>query len=224
LVGTYIDLFARAAAHNRKPHYLLHSRPGVMDRGWRRNCASAASRSSAGCARDCRQSIVWRASPAEQTHSGDGLPRPKSRANQAFSNLLRVRARFRQPCQMTHFYRNVPKLGNVAVSRHAQKRMAEDEIPQEAFERVLLTPVKQDIRDGADILWRERHTDCDTGESHPLDWCQVAPSFADPVARGLLPARHRPPGDLNPPFFPAGREEFASDSRKSPLYRRIIAR
>jgi hypothetical protein len=54
-------LFARAAAHSRKPHYLLHSLPGVMDRGWRRNCASAASRSSAGCARDCRQSIAWHA-------------------------------------------------------------------------------------------------------------------------------------------------------------------
>jgi Domain of unknown function (DUF4258) len=57
---------------------------------------------------------------------------------------------------MTHFYRNVSKLGNVAVSRHAQKRMEEDAISQEAFERVLLTPVRQDIRDGADILWRER--------------------------------------------------------------------
>jgi hypothetical protein len=32
LVGTYIDLFTRAAAHSGKPHYLLHSRPGVMDR------------------------------------------------------------------------------------------------------------------------------------------------------------------------------------------------
>jgi hypothetical protein len=32
LVGTYIDLFTRAAAQSRKPHYLLHSRPGVMDR------------------------------------------------------------------------------------------------------------------------------------------------------------------------------------------------
>jgi Domain of unknown function (DUF4258) len=57
---------------------------------------------------------------------------------------------------MTHFYRNVPKLGNVVVSRHAQKRMEDDKISPEAFERVLLTPVKQDIRDGADILWRER--------------------------------------------------------------------
>lgn len=57
---------------------------------------------------------------------------------------------------MTHFFRNVPKLGNVAVTRHAQQRMAEDNISPEAFERVLLAPVKQDIRDGADILWRER--------------------------------------------------------------------
>jgi hypothetical protein len=57
---------------------------------------------------------------------------------------------------MAHFYRNVPKLGHVAVSRHAQRRMEEDNISQEAFERVLLTPVKPDLRDGADILWRER--------------------------------------------------------------------
>jgi hypothetical protein len=32
LVHTYIELFTRAAAQSRKPHYLLHSRPGVMDR------------------------------------------------------------------------------------------------------------------------------------------------------------------------------------------------
>ena len=31
LVGTYIDLFTRAAMQSRKPHYLLHSRPGVMN-------------------------------------------------------------------------------------------------------------------------------------------------------------------------------------------------
>jgi Domain of unknown function (DUF4258) len=57
---------------------------------------------------------------------------------------------------LTHFYRDVPKLGHVAVSRHAQKRMAEDNISPEAFERVLLTPVKPDVREGADIVWRER--------------------------------------------------------------------
>ena len=57
---------------------------------------------------------------------------------------------------MTHFYRNVPKLGHVAVSRHAQKRMEEDNISEEAFARVLLAPVKPDIKDAADIVWRER--------------------------------------------------------------------
>jgi acyl-CoA synthetase (NDP forming) len=30
---TYIEMFARAAAQSRKPHYLLTSRPGLMDRG-----------------------------------------------------------------------------------------------------------------------------------------------------------------------------------------------
>src|SRR3954467_10916114 len=57
---------------------------------------------------------------------------------------------------MNHFYRDVPRLGHVAVSRHAQDRMAREGIPPEVFERALLQPVKPDIPDGADILWRER--------------------------------------------------------------------
>src|SRR3954466_9729450 len=57
---------------------------------------------------------------------------------------------------MKHFYENVPRLGNVAVSRHAQAQMIEAGIPQEAFDRVLLEPTRPDIPDGADILWRER--------------------------------------------------------------------
>ncbi len=57
---------------------------------------------------------------------------------------------------MEHFYRNVTGLGNVAVSRHAQARMVADGIPQDAFERALLHPVRPDVRDGADVLWRER--------------------------------------------------------------------
>ena len=32
LARTYLDLFAAAAARSSKPHYLLHTRPGVMDR------------------------------------------------------------------------------------------------------------------------------------------------------------------------------------------------
>jgi len=57
---------------------------------------------------------------------------------------------------MKHFYREVPRLGNVAVSRHAQARMEADGITQEAFDRALLTPTHPDIPDGADVLWRER--------------------------------------------------------------------
>jgi hypothetical protein len=68
----------------------------------------------------------------------------------------RALATLKADLDMIHFYRDVPKLGHVAVSRHAQKRMEEDNISQEAFERVLLTPVKPDVREGADILWRER--------------------------------------------------------------------
>lgn len=34
--------------------------------------------------------------------------------------------------------------------------MEEDKISQEAFERVLLKPVKPDVREGTEILWRER--------------------------------------------------------------------
>jgi hypothetical protein len=55
-----------------------------------------------------------------------------------------------------HFYRDVPRLGNVAVSRHAQASMIEDGISQEAFDQALLTPTRADIPDGADVIWRER--------------------------------------------------------------------
>lgn len=51
------------------------------------------------------------------------------------------------------------------------RRMEEDNISQESFERVLLTPVKPDLKDGADILWRERDERCrslDFMSSSPL--------------------------------------------------------
>ncbi len=46
---------------------------------------------------------------------------------------------------MKHFYENVPRLGNVAVSRYAQAQMIEAGISQEAFDRVLLEPTRPDI-------------------------------------------------------------------------------
>ncbi|SDH19245.1 DUF4258 domain-containing protein [Pelagibacterium luteolum] len=57
---------------------------------------------------------------------------------------------------MKHYYDDVKGLGNVAVSRHAQARMADDGISQEVFERVLLNPIRPDIKDGMDVVWRER--------------------------------------------------------------------
>lgn len=57
---------------------------------------------------------------------------------------------------MNYFYREVAGLGNVAVSRHAQSRMEADGISQNAFDRVLLEPVRPDVPDGPNIVWRER--------------------------------------------------------------------
>ena len=57
---------------------------------------------------------------------------------------------------MNHFYRDVAGLGNVAVSRHAQSRAEEEGISQEAFDRVLLSPIAPDVPDGLDVVWRER--------------------------------------------------------------------
>jgi transposase len=56
---------------------------------------------------------------------------------------------------MKHYYADVKGLGNVAVSRHAQERMADDGITQENFERVLLNPVRPDGQDGMGVVWRE---------------------------------------------------------------------
>ena len=58
---------------------------------------------------------------------------------------------------MKHFYRDVPRLGNVAVSRHAQARMEADGISQEVFDKALFEPTRPDVPDGMDIFWRERN-------------------------------------------------------------------
>jgi hypothetical protein len=56
----------------------------------------------------------------------------------------------------THFYRDVPRLGNVAVTRHAQSRMIEDGITQDQFDKTLLEPQGPDRPEGHGVLWRER--------------------------------------------------------------------
>ena len=54
---------------------------------------------------------------------------------------------------MRHYFPNVPRLGNVAVSRHAQERVAEEEISEQDFETVLFKG--RDTPEGFDVVWRE---------------------------------------------------------------------
>lgn len=57
---------------------------------------------------------------------------------------------------MTHYYAQVPKLGNVALSRHAQAEAKKDGISDTVIHDILFNPVKPDVPDGADIIWREK--------------------------------------------------------------------
>jgi hypothetical protein len=58
-----------------------------------------------------------------------------------------------------HYYPNVFRLGNVAVSRHAQARMDEQKISQAEFEDVLFQPDKDDIPEyeSKNKVWREKN-------------------------------------------------------------------
>ena len=55
---------------------------------------------------------------------------------------------------MEHYFPNVPGLGNVVLSRHAQQRMVEDGISERELTEALLhgttTP------DGQQVVWREK--------------------------------------------------------------------
>jgi hypothetical protein len=56
---------------------------------------------------------------------------------------------------MNHFYRDVPGLGHVAISRHAQQSAADDNITEAEVERALFNPTAKDVPQGNDILIRE---------------------------------------------------------------------
>lgn len=56
-----------------------------------------------------------------------------------------------------HYYADVPGLGNVSVSRHAQEKMDSDGISHEDFEVALLEPLRPDIPEAGGILYRERN-------------------------------------------------------------------
>jgi hypothetical protein len=55
---------------------------------------------------------------------------------------------------MEHYFPDVPGLGNVAVSRHAQERMIRDGISEAAFRSALFEG--NTIPDGQDVVWREK--------------------------------------------------------------------
>ena len=55
---------------------------------------------------------------------------------------------------MEHYFPNVPGLGNVALSRHAQERMVEDGISANELKEALLRGAT--TPDGQDVIWRER--------------------------------------------------------------------
>jgi len=54
---------------------------------------------------------------------------------------------------MEHYYENVPGLGNVAVSRHAQERLRDQGITQDTFEKVLWKG--RSIPDGPQVVNKE---------------------------------------------------------------------
>jgi hypothetical protein len=56
---------------------------------------------------------------------------------------------------MKHYFTDVPGLGNVAVSRHAQKRAEEERIPDPVFVDVLSNG--KDVPEGFNVVWREAH-------------------------------------------------------------------
>ena len=55
---------------------------------------------------------------------------------------------------MEHYFADVPGVGNVAVSRHAQERMVRDGISEEDFKDALLRGTT--IPDGQEVVWREK--------------------------------------------------------------------
>ncbi len=57
---------------------------------------------------------------------------------------------------MQHYYPNVPGLGNVALSRHAQARAAEENFTDVTIRETLFNPHGEDIPDGNNVVFRNR--------------------------------------------------------------------
>jgi hypothetical protein len=55
---------------------------------------------------------------------------------------------------MKHFYRDVPGIGHVALSRHAQARLDNDGITEAMVEDALFNG--RSVPDGSQVIWREK--------------------------------------------------------------------
>jgi hypothetical protein len=53
-----------------------------------------------------------------------------------------------------HYFADVPGLGNVAISRHAQTRMIEDGISEREFVDALFNG--DTVPDGQEVVWRQK--------------------------------------------------------------------
>jgi hypothetical protein len=56
---------------------------------------------------------------------------------------------------MRHVYENVPGIGDLVISRHAQIELATDNIKQEDIDRILFEEY-EDVPDGIGVMWRQR--------------------------------------------------------------------
>jgi hypothetical protein len=56
---------------------------------------------------------------------------------------------------LEHYFPDVPGLGNVALSRHAQERMERDGISEHELNEALLHGVT--TPDGQEVVWREKN-------------------------------------------------------------------
>jgi hypothetical protein len=62
--------------------------------------------------------------------------------------------RFKLVNTLEHYFPNVPGLGNVALSRHAQERMVQDGISENELKEALFHG--ETTPDGQEVVWREK--------------------------------------------------------------------
>ena len=73
------------------------------------------------------------------------------------NDILKANLDMTRRLSVKHFYENVPGLGNVAISRHAQVKILELGLSDFFVEKLLRDGSHWDsIKEGEDIIWKER--------------------------------------------------------------------